>query len=76
VGWQAWFVAGNTPREIVARIHAEVAKALRAPDVAAGIKALGNDPIGSTPDEFAIVFRNDVERFRNVVDEAQIPKIN
>jgi tripartite-type tricarboxylate transporter receptor subunit TctC len=75
-GWQAWFVAGHTPREIVARIQTEVARALRTPEVAAGIKALGNEPIGSTPDEFAALFRSDVERFQKVVDEAQIPKIN
>jgi tripartite-type tricarboxylate transporter receptor subunit TctC len=75
-GWQAWFVAANTPRDIVARIHAEVAKALDAPDVVGGIKKLGNEPVGSTPEEFGIQFRNDVANFQKVVDEAQIPKLN
>ena len=32
VGWQGWFVAGRTPPDIVARIQAEVAKAVRDPD--------------------------------------------
>jgi tripartite-type tricarboxylate transporter receptor subunit TctC len=75
-GWQAWFVAGNTPRAIVTRIQGEVAKALRSPEVAAGIKALGNEPVGSTPEEFTVLFRNDVERLQKVVDDAQIPKLN
>jgi tripartite-type tricarboxylate transporter receptor subunit TctC len=75
-GWQAWFVTGKTPREIVARIHAEVAKALASPEVASGIRKLGNDPVGSPPDVFAAQFRSDVERLQKVVDEAQIPKLN
>jgi len=29
--WQALFAPGGTPKEIVARIHSEVAKALRSP---------------------------------------------
>jgi tripartite-type tricarboxylate transporter receptor subunit TctC len=76
VGWQGWFVAARTPREIVARIHAEVAKAIRAPEVAAGIKSLGNDPVASTPEEFGNQFRSDVARLKKVVEDAQIPKLN
>ena len=76
VGWEAWFVAANTPRDIVARIHAEVAKALHAPDIVDGMRKLGNEPVGSTPAEFGIQFRDDVARFQKVVDEAQIPKLD
>ncbi len=75
-GWQGWFVAGKTPREIVARIHAEVAKALTAPDVISGIKALGNEPVGSAPEVFRVRFQDDVAQLQKVVDEAQIPKLN
>jgi tripartite-type tricarboxylate transporter receptor subunit TctC len=75
-GWQGWFVAGKTPREIVGRIQAEAAKALSSPDVVAGIKALGNEPVGSTPDQFGVRFRDDVAKLQKVVDEAQIPKLN
>jgi tripartite-type tricarboxylate transporter receptor subunit TctC len=75
-GWQGWFVAGKTPRAIVARIQAEAAKALTTPEVISGIKALGNEPVGSTPEEFEAKFRDDVAKLQKVVDEAQIPKLN
>jgi tripartite-type tricarboxylate transporter receptor subunit TctC len=76
VGWQGWFVAGRTPRDIVARIQAEVAKAVRDPTVAAGIKSLGNEPVASTPEEFGVQFREDVAKLQKIVDEAKIPKLN
>jgi tripartite-type tricarboxylate transporter receptor subunit TctC len=75
-GWQAWFVPGKTPREIVTRIQAEVAKALQTSEVINGIKNLGNEPVGSSPEEFDVQFRSDVARFQKVVEEAQIPKLN
>jgi tripartite-type tricarboxylate transporter receptor subunit TctC len=76
VGWQGWFVAGRTPPEIVKRIQTEVAKAVRDPTVAEGIKSLGNDPVASTPEEFGIQFRDDVAKLQKIVDEAKIPKLN
>jgi tripartite-type tricarboxylate transporter receptor subunit TctC len=75
-GWQAWFVPGRTPREVVTRIQAEVAKALQTSDVINGIKNLGNEAVGSSPEEFDVQFRSDVARFQKVVEEAQIPKLN
>jgi tripartite-type tricarboxylate transporter receptor subunit TctC len=75
-GWQGWFVAGKTPRETVAKIQAEVARALTSPEVISGIKALGNEPVGSTPDEFGVRFRDDVVTLQKIVDDAQIPKLN
>jgi tripartite-type tricarboxylate transporter receptor subunit TctC len=76
VGWQGWFVAGRTPVDIVKRIQTEVAKAVRDPTVAEGIKSLGNDPVASTPEEFGIQFRDDVAKLQKIVDEAKIPKLN
>src|SRR5262249_11896079 len=75
-GWQGWFVAGKTPRDLVAKFQQGAAKALTSPDVISGIKALGNDPVGSTPEEFDAKFRDDVAKLQQVVDEAKIPKLN
>jgi tripartite-type tricarboxylate transporter receptor subunit TctC len=75
-GWQGWFVAGKTPQAIVARIHGEVVKALKSPDIAAAIRKLGNDPGGSTPEEFGRQFRDDVAKLKQVVEDAKIPKLN
>lgn len=72
-GWQGWFVPAKTPPEIVATIHREVAKTIGDPAVQKRLIAMGNEPVGSTPEAFEAKFRDDVARFAKVVKEAGIP---
>jgi tripartite-type tricarboxylate transporter receptor subunit TctC len=72
-GWQGYFVPAGTPREIVERIQREAAAAIALPDTQARLKAMGNEPVASTPDEFGVKFRADVAKFQQVVREAGIP---
>jgi tripartite-type tricarboxylate transporter receptor subunit TctC len=72
-GWQGYFVPVRTPRDVVALIQREAAKALAAPDLQARLRTMGNEPVGSTPEEFAAKFRDDMAKFAKVVKDAQIP---
>jgi tripartite-type tricarboxylate transporter receptor subunit TctC len=75
-GWQGWFVPARTPRDIVMRIYRETAAAIALPDTQARLKAIGNEPVASTPEEFDAKFRADVAKFEEIVREAKIPKQN
>src|SRR5204863_9056664 len=57
VGWQGLFAVAGTPREIMARLHAEVGKVLRLPEVRERLAALGAEPVGSTPEAFGAFVR-------------------
>ena len=72
-GWQGYFVPARTPREVVALIQREAAKVVADPEVQVRLKAMGNDPLGSTPEEFAAKFRADLAKFASIVKAAQIP---
>jgi tripartite-type tricarboxylate transporter receptor subunit TctC len=72
-GWQGYFAPARTPRDIVAAIQREAAKAIASPDVQERLKAMGNDPVGSTTEEFEARFTSDLAKFAKVVKEAQIP---
>jgi len=72
--WQGWLMPAGTPREIVALIQREAAKALKMPDVRARMEATANEVVGSTPEAFATRFRSDLERFAKVVRDAKIPR--
>jgi tripartite-type tricarboxylate transporter receptor subunit TctC len=72
-GWLGLFVPAGTPRGIVNIIYRETAKALAAPDVQERLHAINNEPVGSTPEEFAEKFKADVEKFARIVREAGIP---
>jgi len=74
--WQGYFVPAGTPRDIVERIQRETAKAIASPETNERIKAMGNEPVGSTPDAFDPKFKADVARFITVVKEAGIPMQN
>jgi tripartite-type tricarboxylate transporter receptor subunit TctC len=70
--WYAMFAPGGTPKEIVAKLHAEVVKALTAPDVREFLAKDGADAVGSTPDELAAFFRREVAKYAKVIAAANV----
>ena len=72
-GWQGWFVPGQTPRDVVAFIQRETAKVIASPEMQARLKAMGNEPVGSTTEAFDARFKSDLAKFAKVVKEANIP---
>jgi len=73
--WQTWasLVAPvGTPRPIVARLNAELVKALSAPDVREKLIAQGLDPIGSSPETVTQWTQDGLKRMRLIVDRAGI----
>ncbi len=71
VGWNGVLAPAKTPRAIVERLHAEIVKVIRTPEVEADILAQGIEPIGNTPDEFGRIIRADVERWGKILKGAK-----
>src|SRR5712691_9700706 len=57
------FVAARTPRAIVARLNRAVNDAVRAPEMADRMAAIGMDPAGTTPEQYEKTLREEYERF-------------
>ncbi len=74
--WNGLFVAAGTPRDIVLRIQQAAAKALATPEVGDRIRAVGNEPVGSTPEEFDALFKADLAKLAKIVADARIPKLD
>ena len=72
VGWQGLFGVAGTPPDIVARLHAEVGKVLRLPEVRERLAALGAEPVGSTPQEFGAFVGAEHARWSKVIREKGI----
>ena len=70
--WYGLFATGGTPRETVARLHAETAKILRLPDVNKRLVGLGGEPGTLTSEQFAAMNKADFERAGKLVRDAQI----
>jgi len=67
VGWNAIVVPAKTPKPVVDKLSAAIAKALKSPDVVAKIQGLGNDAVGTTPEEFAAILKKDRDRWAPVI---------
>jgi tripartite-type tricarboxylate transporter receptor subunit TctC len=65
-------VPGGTPPEIVERLNREIVKVVAMPDVRARLSALGFEPIGSTPKQFAERIRSEIDKWAKVVRAAGI----
>jgi tripartite-type tricarboxylate transporter receptor subunit TctC len=75
-GWQGYFVPAQTPRAIVDTIQRATAKVMALHDVEERLKSIGNEPVASTPSEFAAKFKADLEKFAAIVKDAQIPPLD
>jgi tripartite-type tricarboxylate transporter receptor subunit TctC len=71
-GWNGIFAVKGTPPQIVERLHSEVAKILRAPEVRRELAALGAEPVGNTPDEFGAFLKADMARWGKIIRERGI----
>jgi tripartite-type tricarboxylate transporter receptor subunit TctC len=65
--WNGIFAPARTPRPIVDKIHAEVVKILRTPDIREKLVAAGSDPVGSTPAEFQAYVKLELGRWGKLI---------
>lgn len=64
--------AGTDPR-IIARLHDAAVKAVKMPDVVHKLETEGgNDIVAGTPEAFAQTLRDDLERFRKLIQQAGV----
>jgi tripartite-type tricarboxylate transporter receptor subunit TctC len=70
--WFGVLAPAATPKEIVTRLHSEIAKIVSSPDFRKKMEDIGAVPIGSTPAEMAAQIKNDTERFAKLVKEAKV----
>jgi tripartite-type tricarboxylate transporter receptor subunit TctC len=72
IGWNGLVAPKGTPPEIVARLHAEVAKILREPEVKQQLAALGAEPVGNTQEEFGRFIKAEMTRWGKIIKEKGI----
>jgi tripartite-type tricarboxylate transporter receptor subunit TctC len=67
VQWFGMLLPAGTPRPIIDRLHQELIRALRAPDMKERLNSLGLDAVGSTPEEFAAYMKSETEKWAKVI---------
>jgi tripartite-type tricarboxylate transporter receptor subunit TctC len=70
--WYGMLAPTGTPREIIARLNTELAKAVTAADMKPRFASAGVEPLTSTPEEFGRFIRSEANRFARVIKDAGI----
>jgi tripartite-type tricarboxylate transporter receptor subunit TctC len=65
--WYGMFFPTGTSRDIISRYHAEMMKVLKDKDVRTLMERDGSEPLGSTPEEFGVYFKREVEKYAKVI---------
>ena len=68
--WYGVLAPARTPRQIVAKLSAEIVRILNLADVRAKLLQEGVDPEGTTPQEFSAFIRAEVEKWPRLVKAA------
>jgi tripartite-type tricarboxylate transporter receptor subunit TctC len=71
-GWFGFFVPAKTPPEIVAKIHADTARALSDATLRGRLEELGIVVVGSTPAELAAFLKAEIDKWGPVIKDAAI----
>ncbi len=70
--WFGVLAPAATPRDIVARLNAELVQTMRAPDMRERLAAEGAEPVSSTPEQFAAFIKAEIAQWTRVVRDAKI----
>ena len=68
--WFAMFAPAGTPKEVVARINAELQRVFKLPDVVDKLKTLGLEPWISTPEELGRYQAAEIVKWAKVVKDS------
>ena len=70
--WVLFLAPVTTPREIVQKLNAEVAKAVRSADIKAKFEALGIEPSGNSPEEAGKFLDDEIAKWAKVIATAGV----
>ena len=61
-----------TPKDVLAKIHADTAKVLQQAEVREKFATMGADAVGNSPEEFGRQMKNDSAKWARIIQEANI----
>jgi tripartite-type tricarboxylate transporter receptor subunit TctC len=67
--WYGVVLPAKTPPAIIATLNKHINEALKMPDVRAKLAAVGVETVGTTPDYFGGYLRDDIARWRKLVEK-------
>ena len=70
--WYGVLAPSGVPREVIAKLHAEISRLLASGEMKERLATQGAEPAGNTPEQFAAMIRAELEKWAKVVKAANI----
>jgi tripartite-type tricarboxylate transporter receptor subunit TctC len=70
VSWQALVAPAGTPRPVIEKLNAEVARVLKTPEMKEKMAGLGADVVANSPEQFAQYLREETSKWSKIVKDA------
>ena len=72
VNWYGVMMPAGVSKDMVAKVHTDLVRILKLPDVQERFKGEGGDIVANTPEEFAAFIRKDVPKWSKVVKDSGV----
>lgn len=70
--WFGFIAPAGVPQEVIARLNADISRALQAPEVRGKLSSLGAELSAGTPEAFGKLIRDEIDKWGRVVRAANI----
>lgn len=68
--WNGVILPAGTPKEIMTKLHSEIVKVLKKPDVVKIFNGMGVDIVGNTPQEFSNIIKAEIPKWAKVTKQS------
>jgi tripartite-type tricarboxylate transporter receptor subunit TctC len=65
--WYGILAPAQTPKDLVARLNRDIVKALKEPTVAEKLASEGAEPVGNSPEQFAVFIKSEIDLWGRVI---------
>ena len=72
IGWFGWLAPAATPKPIVNRLHGEIVRVLKLPEVRERLLSQSTEPVSNTPAEFAAFMKSEHAKWGKLIRAANI----
>lgn len=70
--WYGLSLPAKTPRSIIDRVNSDAVRALTSADLRDRLQGLGADPVGNTPEQYAVFIQSEIDKWAKVIKAAGI----
>jgi len=72
IAWYGVVAPAGMPRDIIAKLNAEMARILNLPDIKQRLIEMGSPPVAGTPDQFGALIKSEIVKWGKVVKQAHV----